>query len=651
MKRFLLTLILAITTFVGAMAITVSGTIISTNTSLPVANHLVYLNVFDSLNGTTGIYDTTVTNNNGWYSFNFTNSNPSYSYFIVSVFDCQNNQQNYNANYSTTTANFNICTSTVTNPCQASFFSVPDSSNQYSIHFINTSTGNPTSYQWSFGDNTTSTLQNPTHTYNSLGYYFVTLTISGSGCQSTIYDTVVISGTTTCQASFQATTSMLNPMQVNFANYSTPNLNSFTWNFGDGTTSNQYSPTHIYTAAGTYTVILVATGSGCTSTFTSTITVSNSTTSCQASFFPIQDSMNTLKYYFIDQSIGNPTSWSWNFGDGSTSTQQYPTHTYSQNGVYVVTLTIFGANCQSTTWDTLFVGGGLPLFNISGLVTVGSYPLDNGEAMLFDLNLGTVTVVPIDSMGFYYFSNIQPSVYVLGASAGFNSIYFNNYFPTYYGNSATWTGATIITLSSNLFNANIDLIPIIPSNGGGAISGTVTTNLIKAGVPNVPVNLFTTSGNPVRTTKTDATGTFNFNNLTLDSYLVLAEVPGMPSDTMTIVLNSTLPTSTTNYFTITGTSIVASGVGMDEIQSISLDKVYPVPFNNEISIDVYVIEKSEIKMEIVNAYGQVVKSYNETLSTGNHALKYNVTDLSAGTYVLRSTNQNGESNYKMIIKL
>lgn len=730
MKRFLLTLILAFTTFVGAMAITVSGTVTSSNTNLPVANHSVFLINFDSLNGTTYIYDTTSTNANGWYSFNFSNPNPNWSFFYVTIYDCNGSQQYYNSNTSTTTANFSICTSQVTNPCQASFFSVPDSMNQSTIHFINTSTGNPTSYQWSFGDGTSSSVQNPTHSYNGTGYYFVTLTISGSGCQSTTYDTVYVGGLVSCQAMFTSSTNPSNPLQVYFSNISSSGLTTFLWNFGDGTTSNQYSPSHTYSTAGTYTVVLSGTGAnGCSSSFTGVVTVSNSTTSCQASFFPIQDSANSLKYYFIDQSIGNPTSWLWNFGDNTSSNLQYPNHIYSQAGVYIVTLTIFGANCQSYTWDTLFVGATNPCnasftystnpanpfevdfyafgmgnaynwsfgdgssstiqnpshiysqqgtynvtltvmssgavcsstqvvsiansgnLTLAGQVTAGGSILDFGDVTLFDVVNGVATFVQTDSSGYFYFGNLAPSQYIINAAPGIYSMYLNNYFPTYYGNATTWTLSSVINLTSNIYNANISLVPVVPSNGGGSISGTVTSNVFKTGIPNVPVSLFNSNGSPVKATKTNNSGQYNFANIGLESYMILVEVPGLPSDTINVTLTQNQTSSTTNNFTITSTNIVASGVGMDENPSITFEKVYPVPFSNELSVEIYLNEKSEIKMEIVNAYGQVVKSFNENLSAGSHGLKYNVADLSSGTYFLRTTNQNGKSNHKVIIKL
>jgi PKD domain/Bacterial pre-peptidase C-terminal domain len=62
-----------------------------------------------------------------------------------------------------------------------------------------------------------------------------------------------------------------------------------------------------------------------------------------------------LAVSFTDQSTGNPTSWSWNFGDGATSTEQNPTHTYRTPGIYTVSLTVTGAGGSDKEEKTGFI--------------------------------------------------------------------------------------------------------------------------------------------------------------------------------------------------------------------------------------------------------------------------------------------------------
>lgn len=81
----------------------------------------------------------------------------------------------------------------------------------------------------------------------------------------------------------------------------------------------------------------------------------NVTYNCYASFYGF-DSSNTGDYYFIDMSYGSGLSYAWDFGDGNTSNQQYPTHTFA-NGTYTVCLTVSSGSCSDTYCQTITVGG------------------------------------------------------------------------------------------------------------------------------------------------------------------------------------------------------------------------------------------------------------------------------------------------------
>ena len=110
------------------------------------------------------------------------------------------------------------------------------------------------------------------------------------------------------------------PQTVNFTDLSTGPVTSWSWNFGDGGTSTLQNPSHSYNAVGTYTVNLTVTSAVCNNTKTRTgyVTIGVAPT---AAFFGSPTSGNPpLTVAFIDQSIGGPTTWAWNFGDGGTST-------------------------------------------------------------------------------------------------------------------------------------------------------------------------------------------------------------------------------------------------------------------------------------------------------------------------------------------
>ena len=105
---------------------------------------------------------------------------------------------------------------------------------------------------------------------------------------------------------------------------------------------------HSYNASGAFTVTLVVTDvNGCTNTFIRNNYVNIGTVA--AAFTP---SITTIcegqSVLFTDNSVGNPNTWGWNFGDGGSSTAQNPTHTYASAGVYTVTLTASNGACSDT---------------------------------------------------------------------------------------------------------------------------------------------------------------------------------------------------------------------------------------------------------------------------------------------------------------
>jgi PKD repeat protein len=122
-------------------------------------------------------------------------------------------------------------------------------------------------------------------------------------------------------------------------------ISSWSWDFGDGTTSTEQNPTHQYSSADTYTVTLTVTDNGgATDSYSTTISVELANQPPTASFVYEPTSPTTADIiHFTDQSTdpdGTISSWSWNFGDGTTSTEQNPTHQYSSADTYTVTLTV-----------------------------------------------------------------------------------------------------------------------------------------------------------------------------------------------------------------------------------------------------------------------------------------------------------------------
>jgi PKD repeat protein len=159
------------------------------------------------------------------------------------------------------------------------------------VSFTDLSTGNGiTSWSWDFGDDNTSTTQNPQHTYIAAGTYTVSLTAFNSDCDKTETKTAFITVSVPPIADFSSDlTSGNEPLTVTFTDLSSGTPTSWLWNFGDGGTSTAQHPSHTYTAVGTYPVALTATnGAGSdTATKVGYITVNEATTPTEMSVFDI----------------------------------------------------------------------------------------------------------------------------------------------------------------------------------------------------------------------------------------------------------------------------------------------------------------------------------------------------------------------------
>lgn len=155
------------------------------------------------------------------------------------------------------------------------------------VQFTDSSTSETTlTYNWNFNDpasgaNDSSTQQNPSHTFNGIGNYLVDLTVTNTiGCSSSYTDTIFVTGAPL--ASFVVSDSTVCPSTtISFTNTTTSGspISGYQWNFGDpasgaANTSTDTSDTHLYSAAGAYTVTLtVASVTGCTSSYQKNITV------------------------------------------------------------------------------------------------------------------------------------------------------------------------------------------------------------------------------------------------------------------------------------------------------------------------------------------------------------------------------------------
>lgn len=205
----------------------------------------------------------------------------------------------------------------------------------------------PDVYKWSFGDNTTSILQNPQHIYATQGLYTVKLVTQKNGCRDS--SSVTIDTRHPLQAKFTSdkdTACLGTPIKFTSSDVIT-GAPTYYWDFGDGTTDATASPQHNYAAPGIYHVVHVAKDViPCTDTARKTVVVlPGPTTTLTAS-----DSNICVGQYvtFTSNASVGWTSLLYDFGDGSTLSSQYNAqHAFDKAGTFTTTLTVGYTQCPT----------------------------------------------------------------------------------------------------------------------------------------------------------------------------------------------------------------------------------------------------------------------------------------------------------------
>ncbi len=247
------------------------------------------------------------------------------------------------------------------------------------VTFKDTSINIPTSWLWDFGDNTTSVIQHPVHSYANAGTFSVTLTSTNAAGKSlpntkTSFITVstpiatatpIVTVTPTQIKAVPIIAIMANiltgvsPLTVQFTGTATNTPTNWAWDFGDGNKINVANNTvsNTYNNPGTFNVNVTATnaaGISAPATKIIVVTAPNNGTITEARFTATPSTgYAPLTVNFNDLSTGNPIGWSWDFGDGSELSElQNPVHTYRGPGSYTVILLTTNPGGSNKTLST-----------------------------------------------------------------------------------------------------------------------------------------------------------------------------------------------------------------------------------------------------------------------------------------------------------
>lgn len=288
---------------------------------------------------------------------------------------------------------------TVSNACAGSPVSIVNTSG---IH-------NPgASFQWTFGDGTTSTDMNPVKVFSNPGTYSVKLIVStDANCADTAFSSVTIYGlpvstfTTGNSCVFVENTPL--PTIID-------NTLTYAWNFGDGYTSSLITPQHAYGSAGTYVVSLdLSNANGCSSHSEIPVTVYSAPT---ASFNNTTACFGNATQFYSNAS-GTGLTYSWNFGDLNQASVMNPSHTYGSAGSYPVQQIVTDLNgCSDTVVQNILINT-LPSITFGNISTCGSQYVLNaqnaGSSYLWSPGNQTTQSIQVTQSGAYSVTITNPN--------------------------------------------------------------------------------------------------------------------------------------------------------------------------------------------------------------------------------------------------
>jgi len=311
---------------------------------------------------------------------------------------------------------------------------------QNSSHFINSKT----KYIWTFGDGDSSSLENPSHIYANDGTYSVVLKVMNGNLIDCSNKQVQISSYFIDSTAIPPIVSFVYSQKgqnVYFTNNSSGLAKdaTFTWNFGDGSTSSSENPNHAYTSTGFYNVVLKVTTNYKSYSFSRSVFITESEIAEYDTLRPIPDFVfyykNSIVYFINTSSFTNSaTKYLWNFGDGKTTeTSENPSHVYENQGTYNVVLKVSNSKYTITCVKQVDFPYKNKDYNFDKKPIAKFVYSQNGKSILFQNVSSNIT-----SSTTYYWT--------FGAIEGGNIAYSTQENPFYvYTNSGTYNVVLKVT--------------------------------------------------------------------------------------------------------------------------------------------------------------------------------------------------------------
>lgn len=558
---------------------------------------------------------------------------------------------------------------TVNAPCFADFnFEYID--NQF--QFLNASTTPDTnaSFKWYFGDNSNPSNQtNPTHKYNNIGNYTVTLVMIGSTCSDTIQKTISQPDTALCNIKF---TSTINYQKVLFnvtSSNTEPLFGKYLIDYGDLNQDYMLTNTtsHIYADTGNYKVCVYSQINLCGIQLASckTIRIDSLTAICNANFELYSTAFKVIAYNSsIAYGSSVPSNITIKWGDGiiySGIDSGMFNHTYANEGTYNVTLIMNNpAGCIDSITKITSVG---PEYVLSGTIKQGGLPAFYSGVYVFSYDslsglLYKNSFASTDENGNYSIS-LKKGFYLVQADFAFDP--FNNgyYLPTYYKNKLNWDLADVIYISADRDSVDIDLIPFnYDSAGRGTISGFVKYGTgvvdqngpIEAGKPaeKMLVYLMDDNNRAISFTHTNADGKFDFGRIPVGNYKVWGEMAG--KQTIPALANiSNVVNIVSGINIIIGKNTVSTSINQQaNIKETAAFNVYPNPTNGIVKIDWTTVSQRPNSVQIFDITGKLLITKN--LDNNELSTELNIAEYTNGMYLVKIITKDGNTVVKKVFK-
>lgn len=433
-----------------------------------------------------------------------------------------------------------------------------------------------------------------------------------------------------------------------FMDLSSGAIDSWTWDFGDGTTSSQQNPLHIFPGEGEYEVCLAISGPDCQSTWCQVVTVGFQG-DC-FNYFTYQSS-GTALYFQGYHSTSLPAFYAWNFGDGNTGEGQSVVHTYAANGTYYVTLSTYDSiNCAAFSGQVVVAGDTIIFHQVWGQVFAGNFPISGGQVMIFSTPAGQGfipynDIVNIDANGVFVFSQVPAGEFVLQAIPPEGQ----DMMPTYFGDVLHWNDATRLVPGQASNPCNIRFMPSLPAvfTGNGSISGDINQTFTGLGLmEKIKVLLFDQDYQSMGFTGVTPQGGFHFDGLVNGTYYLYPELAGTGSSFIRVDITDLLPEATV-VLSFNGNSILDLP---ERDMTPDAGMIFPNPAATYAAMIVNTAAPTLLNTRIIDLCGSLKEEFLFFAQSGENRVEIPLSSLAPGVYIVMIVDGDGRTAARKFVR-